>query len=510
MKSKGMVYLVGAGPGDAGLLTLRGAEVLARAEVVLYDVLVNPELVRLAPATAERLCRGSLSTPGQAMPQADMNAVMVERAREGKIVVRLKGGDPYIFGRGAEEAEALAAAHIPFEVVPGVSSITAGPCYAGIPLTHRAHCSSFTVLTGHGDPDGPEVGADLERIADIPGTKIVLMGMKRMRALTRALTERGMSQDTPVAVVRWATTGRQQSVAGTLATITDLVETVKIQPPAITIIGEVVKLRNKLNWFEHRPLFGQRVVVTRAREQAGELAHRLAELGADLLEIPTIKIAAPDDKVSLVEAMESIGEYDWLVFTSVNGVTSFFNYFFKAFGDLRCIGGVRIAAVGPGTAARLEALHLKVDVVPKEALGRQIAQAIAAFESVENLKILLPRAQRANRDLPQALEEMGAIVDDVACYQTVLETDDQNGAAARLVAEGADWIIFTSGSTVENLHARVDLQQLLGKFPALKLASIGPETSKAITALGLKPAIEARRHTVAGLIQSLLAAQHAR
>lgn len=505
MKSKGMVYLVGAGPGDAGLLTLRGAELLRRADAVIYDVLVNPELLRLAPPTAELISRGSRGTT-EALSQANLNALMIVKAREGKCVVRLKGGDPYIFGRGGEEAEELAAAKIPFEVVPGVSSIVAAPNYAGIPLTHREHCSSFTVLTGHEDPAKGDAHLDFDQIARIPGTKIILMGLKRLRELTETLIARGVPPETPVAIVRDGTTGRQQSVEGTLATIAGIAAGKKISAPAITIVGDVVKLRQKLNWFEKRPLFGKRIVVTRARDQAGELSRPLAERGADVLEIPVIKIAPPDRKEPIVDALLELNAYDWLVFTSPNGVTSFFDYFFKRFGDLRDIGGVRLAAVGPATAAKLEALHLQVDLMPEEALASKIAAAFANYESIENLKICLLRAEVSNPDLPNALEAMGAIVDDIACYKTVAETDDVSGSATRLEESGADWVTFTSGSTVEHFHARFDLPKLQKTFPQMKLASIGPETSKAIRALHLEPAIEAKEHTIEGLVKTLLSA----
>ena len=503
MKSKGTVYLVGAGPGDAGLLTLRGAELLARADVIVYDVLVNPELLRLAAPTAELICRGKQASP-DAMPQAQLAALMVNKAREGKCVVRLKGGDPYIFGRGGEEAEELAAARIPFEVVPGVSSIVAGPNYAGIPLTHRAHCSSFTVLTGHEDPDDVETSLRHEQIARIPGTKVVLMGMKRLREWAESLIAHGMAPETPVAMVRWGTTGRQQSIEGTLATIAALAAENNFSPPVLTVIGDVVKLRKNLNWFEHRPLFGQRIVVTRSRDQASQLSGQLRERGADVLEIPTIKFTAPSQLQDLADALLELNAYDWLVFTSPNGVMAFFQHFFKAFDDLRDIGGVRIAAVGPGTAAKLKELHLKVDLMPDEALASKIAAAFAKYENIENLKICLLRAEVANPDLPKALEEMGAIVDDIACYKTVPETEDPTGAAARLLESGADWITFTSSSTVENFHARFDLPALLKKFPQIKLASIGPETSKALQSLGLKPAVEAKEHTTDGLVARLL------
>jgi uroporphyrinogen III methyltransferase / synthase len=500
VKSKGVVYLVGAGPGDAGLLTLRGAELLRRADVVLYDALANPELFRLAPPSAELIARGKK----MAMPQDEITALLIAKAREGKCVVRLKGGDPYVFGRGGEEAEALAAAKIPFEVVPGVSSIVAAPNYAGIPLTHRVHCSSFTVFTGHSDSADAATALRYEQIAQIPGTKVVLMGTDNLDDWTKSLIKHGMSPDTPVAVIEWGTLGKQKSVAATLATIAARAVKEKIIPPALTIVGDVVKLREKLNWFEQRPLFGQRVVVTRARAQAADFAHRLSELGAEVLEIPAIKTVPTSDRQDIVDVLLELNAYDWLVFTSANGVTAFFGFFFKRFQDLRDLGGARIAAVGPATAAKLHALHLQVDVVPDEALGVKIATALAKFESIENLKICLLRAGQANPDLPRELEKLGAIVDDIAIYQTVAEPEDFFGAGADLLEHGADWITFTSGSTVEHFHARFDLPNLLKQFPQIKLASIGPETSKAIRALGLTPAVEAKAHTTDGLIAALL------
>jgi uroporphyrinogen III methyltransferase/synthase len=502
VKSKGTVYLVGAGPGDAGLLTLRGAELLRRADVVLHDALVNPDLLRLAPPSAEIIARGK----NMSMPQEEITALLIARAREGKCVVRLKGGDPYIFGRGGEEAEALAAAKIPFEVVPGVSSVIAAPNYAGIPLTHRGHCSSFTVFTGHEDPNDAETALRHDQIAKIPGTKVVLMGTEKLADWTKSLIAHGMSPDTPVAMVRWGTTGRQQTVTGTLATIAGLAAEKKLSPPVLTIIGDVVKLRGKLNWFEQRPLFGRRIVVTRRSEQAGGFAQRLTELGADVLEVPTIKITQPKETDAIVDALLGLNAYDWLVFTSANGVTAFFDIFFRRFQDMRDIGGVRIAAVGPATAAKLRELNLQVDLTPDEFTAKKIAAAFAKYQSIENLKMCLLRAEVANPDLPKALEDLGAIVDDIAIYRTVAETEDPAGAGAMLLESGADWVTFTSGSTVEHFHARFDLPKLLKKFPQMKLASIGPETSKAIRALRLEPALEAKAHTTDGLIAALLKA----
>lgn len=383
MKSKGKVYLVGAGPGDAGLLTMRGAELLSRADVVLHDQDLPPALLGLASPEAELVGNQDQSANG-ANSKAHQIQLMIARAREGKTVVRLHRGDPYACGEGQEEAQALAAAKIPYDVVPGLTAAVAVP-----------------------------------------------------------------------------------------------------------------------NSFELRPLFGRRIVVTRARDQASQMTRRLTELGAEVLEIPTIKIVPPDDKEPLADAFLAFGEYDWLVFTSPNGVSTFFDYFLKGFQDLRALGNVRIAAVGPGTAAKIQELHIRVDVIPEENLAAKIAGAIHKFESVENLKVLLVRAEVANPELPKALTELGAIVDDIPCYKTITETEDRTGAAAQFVRDGADWILFTSGSTVENFHARFDLPKLLRQFAGLKLASIGPETTKAMEKLGLKPTVEARQHNLDGLVLTL-------
>lgn len=507
MKSHGKVYLVGAGPGDPGLLTLRGAELLREANVVIYDALVNPELLRLAPSSAE-IIFGGRRAKGHRVPQEEIIRLLIETAKDGKTVVRLKGGDPYVFGRGGEEAEALAKARIHFEVIPGVSAFAAVPNYAGIPLTHRDFCSKLTILTGHADPDAPDCKVDWAAEANSPGTKVVMMGTEHIGRVANALVRHGMSNKTPVAMVSWGTTGRQRTVTGTLADIAHLAGKAHLQPPSVTVIGDVVKLRKQLNWFEQLPLFGQRVVVTRARNQSAEFVEALTHQGADTLELPSIKIVPPDNLQPLKEVMVGLHEYDWLVFTSVNGVQAFFNYFDKGFEDARDIGGVRIAAVGPGTAAALQAKRLKVDVIPKEATGVHVAKALAADGDVENLRICLMRAETANPELPRILEEHGAIVDDVACYRTIAESDDSTNASERFNESGADWITFTSGSTVEHFHARFNLHDLLKKFPDIKLASIGPETSKTLAALDLKPTVEAQKHTIEGLLAVL--EKHAR
>jgi uroporphyrinogen III methyltransferase/synthase len=501
----GTVYLVGAGPGDVGLLTLRGAELMARADVVVYDALVNPELLRHAKPQAEIIFGGKRARD-HSMSQEELNALLVEKARAGKTVVRLKGGDPYVFGRGAEEAGELARAKIPFEVVPGVSSFVAVPNYAGVPLTHRDLASRITLITGHGDPALEPSSINWADLAQTPGTKVIMMGTERIGEIAKTLIANGTPPETPAALVQWGTLAGQRSVSGTLANIGEVAEQAGIAPPTVAVIGDVVKLRSSLNWFEHRPLFGKRVVVTRSREQAGPLTQKLRDLGAEVLEVPTIKFGPPTRRQDLIDALLELNSYNWLVFTSPNGVTTFFEYFFRQFHDMRDLGGARIAAVGPATAKKLKELHLQVDIMPDEAIGSAVAEAFKEFESIENLKICLLRAEVANRDLPDALEAEGAIVDDIALYQTLPETEDVEGSAASLNEKGADWVLFTSGSTVEHFHARFNLPELRARFPGLRLATIGPETTKVMKALGVNPDVEAKQHTTEGLIAAVLKA----
>ena len=499
----GKVYLVGAGPGDAGLLTLRGAELLQRADVVVYDSLVNRELLALAPEAAE-IIFGGKRPRDRAIPQEELNQLLAEKAKAGKTVVRLKGGDPYIFGRGGEEAARLHRDGVPFEVVPGISSIIAAPSYAGIPLTHREHCSSFTVITGHEDPDKDESALDWERVAREPGTKVLLMGVERIGKIVAALEANGMPADTPAAMVRWGTMGRQQTITATLGTLAAKVAKADFKAPAVTVIGTVSTLRDTLNWYENRPLFGQRVVVTRNLREAGKLSGQLRELGAEVLEIPTIKILPPTRNEPLIEAITGIGSYDWIIFTSANGVEHFFDYFFKAFRDVRDLGSVRFAAVGPATAKKLREFHLNIDLMPETYTAAATAKAMLAAQNVENISVLLARAESANPELPRLLEEKGAIVDDIAFYKTEPETADRNGAADDFEENSADWITFASSSAVRNFDARFGLAKRCADNPKLKLASIGPETTKGLKELGLKPTAKAKEHTIDGLAAALL------
>jgi len=494
----GFCHLVGAGPGDPGLFTIRGRECVEQAEVIVYDYLSNAELLASAPEGCEFIYAGK--TAGQhTLTQDEINATLVEKCREGKRVVRLKGGDPYLFGRGGEEAEALAAAGFPFEVVPGITSAVAGPAYAGIPVTHRDFVSSVTIFTGHEDPEKSESSLDYEALVRSGGTLVMLMGVGRLGKISRELLDAGAPPDLPVALVRWATTGRQETLTGELATIADKVEKAGFKPPAVTVIGKVAGLRDQLDWFEKRPLFGKKIAVTRTRKQAGTLIRRLRELGADAYELPTIRIEPPEKPEVFREAVEQAHHYDWIVFTSPNGVDAFMKQFDELFSDARAIGGARFAAIGPATAARLKAWRYAVDLQPDEFVAEKIVEAFKEHVSLENLRILLPRAADARDVLPKELEALGALVDDVAAYRTVPETGDPTGGVKRFRQEGADMITFTSSSTATNFAA---LELTLPR--GLKIASIGPITSETLDALGFTVDVEAGEYDIPGLVRAIL------
>jgi len=496
----GICYLVGAGPGDPGLLTVRGSECLTRADVVVYDYLSNPEFLKIAPASADSIYVGK-KAGAHTMKQDDINALLVRLTKEGKCVVRLKGGDCFLFGRGGEEAEALAAARLRFEIVPGVSSALAGPAYAGIPVTHRAHNAALTIFTGHEDPNKPETAIDYVAIANAPGTKVMLMGIERLDAITASLLDAGMPAETPVALIRWATTPRQETLTGTIGSIASVALTAGFKAPAVAVIGEVVNCRESLNWFESKPLFGQRIAVTRTRKQAGVLIEALRELGADAFELPTIRIEPPADMRAFGELVAYAHTYEWLIFTSPNGVDAFFEMFYKLYKDAREIGGLRIAAIGPATAERVRAYHLAVDIQPEKYVAEEIVTALQAETSVENVRILLARAEGARDVLATELTKLGAIVDEAVAYRTVPETEDVSGGIARLKEGGADWITFTSSSTVENFQA-LNLPWPEG----MKTVSIGPVTSATMMTQGLTVDTEARVHDIPGVVDAILGA----
>jgi len=481
------VYLVGAGPGDPGLLTVRGAEVLGRADLVVYDRLSVSSLLRLAPEHAEFV--SVAKAPGRVeMSQDDINALLVERGKEGICVVRLKGGDPFVFARGGEEAAALLDAGVPFEVVPGITSAIAVPAYAGIPLTLRHSSTSFTVVTGHEDPSvGEEGTVDWDALGRVGGTIVVLMGVARIGQIAARLVASGRSPDTPVAAITWGTRPEQRTVRATLATIADE----SLAPPATIVIGEVAAL--DLAWFETRPLFGRRVVVTRAREQASELSGRLESLGADVIELPSIVIEDPEDGGSaLRRATAGIGSYDWLVVTSANGARRVL----AAMRDARDLGGVKVAAIGPGTAEALQQGNIRADLVPE----RFVAEALLdefPVATEQSRRLLLARAAVARDVLPNGLRARGWDVDVVVAYRTVTAAPSPEQLRA---AATADVITFTSSSTVERF---LELAGPRGVPPTV--ACIGPITAATARSRGLQVDIEAPVHSIAGLVDAIVA-----
>jgi uroporphyrinogen III methyltransferase/synthase len=496
-KAGGKIYLVGAGPGGLGLVTLRAKECVERADVIVYDHLANPEMLAWARDEAEIIYAGKRAGE-HALSQDEINSLLVEKARAGKQVVRLKGGDPFVFGRGAEEAKAIVDAGIEFEIVPGITSAIAGPAYAGIPVTHRGKNSHVTFFAGHEDPTKMESAIDYAALAKLGGTQVMLMGVERMRAITQEMLAKGVRPDLPVALVRWATTGRQETLVGTLENIAQRVTDLGFDAPAVAVFGDVVSLRKDLNWYESLPLSGKRIVITRTRKQAGALSSQLRALGADVFELPTIRIEPPSDLRQFAELVQDAHGYDWIIFTSPNGVEAFFEIFYKLYDDAREIGGAKIAAIGPATAQRVRDFHLHVDLQPEEFVAEAVVREFEKEGGVENLRILLARAEKARDVLPKELSRLGAIVDEGFAYRTEAETRDTTGARRRLLEEGADLITFTSSSTVENFLA-------LGlPWPkGMQVASIGPVTSKTARDRGLKIAIEARRHDIEGLVEAI-------
>lgn len=494
----GICYLVGSGPGDPGLLTVKGKACIEAADVLVYDYLCNPELLRHAKRGTQRIYVGKKARD-HTMKQEDINALIVQLTREGKIVTRLKGGDPVLFGRGAEEAQELAEAGVRFEIIPGITSAIAGPAYAGIPVTHRSHCSQLTIFTGHEDPTKAETSLDYAKLAVADGTKVFLMGVERMGEITGELIKHGADPATPMALVRWATHGRQQTLVATLGTMAQRVIETGFKAPAVAVLGNVVTERDHINWFENRPLFGKRVVVTRTRHQIGEVSRQLAELGADVIELPTIRITEPSDRLAFGELVQDAHKYDWLVFSSPNGVEAFFKVFDQLFEDMRAIGGVRIAVIGPGTAVKVRERHLAVDLMPeKNFVAEGLVQAFHDHQHIENLTVLWVRAEEAREVIANGLTGLGAIVDEALAYRTIPEREDNLDGIERLQEEGADVITFTSASTVEHF---LDLKVPLPT--GIRIASIGPVTSAAIRNHGLNVDVEATEHTIPGLVRAV-------
>ena len=500
-EEKGICYLVGAGPGDPGLITLRGKECIEEADVIVYDNLANDDFLSWAKPNAELIFAGK-TAKCHAMRQAEINELLVKKTGEGKVVTRLKGGDPLIFGRGGEEGAVLYDAGLEFEFVPGISSAIAGPAYAGIPLTHRKYCSQVSIFTGHESPDKENSSIDYRQIVRAPGTKIMLMGVARLPYIMETIIEEGGDPETPVALVRQATTGQHQTVTGTVATIADIVRDAEFKAPAVCIIGGVVNCREKLNWFEKRPLLGKRVVVTRTRKQASKLKDDLRAMGADVLEMPTIRISQSegDDAREFAHCVAECHTYDWIIFTSPNAVEYFFRAFDLIRDDARAIGGCRIAAVGPGTAEKLKEYRMATDLMPKEHVAEGLLKAFQEeVGSIENTTMLWVRAKGARDVLSNRLNEAGVILDEAIAYQAESETADPTGAVQKFKDNGADIITFTSSSTVEGFF---DLG--LSIPDETMIASIGPVTSSTLAENGYEVDAEANPHNVPALVQAVL------
>ncbi|HLI86502.1 MAG TPA: uroporphyrinogen-III C-methyltransferase [Bryobacteraceae bacterium] len=488
----GKVYLIGAGPGDPQLITWKGRRILEHADAVLYDHLASDALVSLAPASAERVYVGKKKS-SHTYAQDEICGMLIERARRGLTVVRLKGGDPFIFGRGGEEAEALADAGIPFEIVPGVTTPLGIAAYTGVPLTHREHTSAVTFVTGHAVE-----AIDWNRVG-LSETLVIFMGLTHFAAIARELIARGRPGDTPAMAVRWATRPDQQTIVGTLSSLPSLIEQHALKPPATIVVGEVVRLREKLGWFERLPLFGKRIVVTRAKGQAEALSARLRALGAEVIELPTIEIRPAADYTALDRAIQNLACYDWLIFTSSNGVRFFLDRLDRSAVDLRSLRA-RICAIGPATRAAVEALHLKVDLMGRDYVAEGLLEAFQSHD-LAGKRILLPRAAVARDLVPAELTRRGAHVEVVEAYRTVIP-EEAPAQAAAIFGSGRkpDCIAFTSSSTVQNFVTAAGAHSLDG----VTVASIGPITSQTARSLGVQVTVEANPYSVDGLVEAIL------
>ena len=496
------VYLIGAGPGDPGLFTLKGRDCLAAADVVIYDALANDALLAYARKDAELIYVGKVAG-NHALPQDGINQLLVDKAREGKVVARLKGGDPYIFGRGGEEAEALLEAGIPFEEVPGISSTIAAPAYAGIPLTHRNFASSVTIITGHENPDKPGSVHNWQALAQSASTLVFVMGMKNLPDIARNLLAAGMDPATPAALVYRGTTPRQRSLVSTLAALPQAAVDQGFSNPSVIVVGKVCSLHDQLGWFEQRPLFGRSVVVTRAREQASDLAQELVQLGADVIQCPTIEISPLPDYAELDAAIDRLSEYAWLIFTSVNGVRWFWKRLEAAGKDSRALGLCRVAAIGPATAEALEARGIRPDFIPECYVAEGVVEGLLARGKVDGVRMLLPRAAKAREVLPDELRKAGARVDVISAYETIPAAARKDEVLERMQAGTLDCVTFGSSSTVENFLSLIPAETLRA-HPEVRLAAIGPVTAKTLEAHGLPCHIMPEEYTIPALVQALV------
>ncbi len=505
----GTVFLVGAGPGDPGLLTLRALEIIRTADVIVYDYLAGSRFAEEARSDAELIYVGKKGRD-HTLEQIDINALLVEKAREGKSVARLKGGDPYVFGRGGEEAEDLVDAGIPFEVVPGVTSAVAAPAYAGIPVTHRDHASVVTFITGHENPDKEESAIDWDILARNPGTLVFLMGVKNLSNISRSLVECGKPADTPAALVRWGTTPQQVSLVSTLADIPAEAEQRGIKAPAVLVVGSVASLHDKLAWFENKPLLGRKILVTRSRAQSKRMADAISKHGGVPILFPTIEIRPPDDFRELDESIGRIGEFDWVIFTSVNGVERFFERFFEIRDDIRDMAGPRIGAIGPVTASSIRNRGIKVDLLAKEFVAEGLLARLSK-EEARGKRFLIPRAEKAREILPRGIEEMGGEVHVVSVYQTGMPADSAiEKARGMLEKREVDAVTFTSSSTVTHFVEMLGTANISSLLTNVTVTSIGPVTSQTAKDLGLTVHVEALEYTIDGVIDALVRYFHSK
>lgn len=498
----GLVYLVGAGPGDPKLITVKGLECVKKAEVIVYDRLASPRLLTYARPEAELIYVGK-APDRHTLRQGEINQVLVEKALAGKVVTRLKGGDPFVYGRGGEEAEALIAHNIPFEVVPGISSSVAVPAYAGIPVTHRDFTSSFAVITGNEDPNKGDSSIAWDKIATGIGTLVFLMGMRNLPHIVEKLLENGRQPETPIALIRWGTRPEQQTLVGSLGTIVELAKEAQFKHPVIIIVGDVVKLRDKLKWFENKPLFGKRVVVTRSRSQASVFAEAIENLGGEPWEFPTISVTDPDDYTPLDKAIGEIEQFQWIIFTSVNGVEAFFRRLAYCKRDVRDLKGIKLCAIGPKTREELEKRGLNCDYVPEEYRAEAILEGLKPFE-LEGKHILLPRADIARKVLPETLTELGAQVTEVDAYKTVLGEGDADIMRELFIKKKIHIVTFTSSSTVKNFVKLLNTPDYLELLSGVTVACIGPITADTARGLGLHVDVEAKQYTIPGLLQAIV------
>jgi len=499
--NKGKVFLIGAGPGDPGLITVKGLAFLKKADVVVYDYLANEDLLKAAKEGAERIYVGKKGGD-HTLSQEEINALIIRKAEEGKTVARIKGGDPFIFGRGGEEAEELAKAGISFEIVPGVTSAIAVPAYAGIPLTHRDFTSTVSFITGHEDPTKKEPKIRWDKISTGAGTLVFLMGMGNLPMIAAELIKNGRDPETPVALIRWGTLPEQETTIGKLKNIGEIARTKKIRPPVVILVGEVIELREKLNWFEHLPLFGKKILVTRAKEQASDLSERVRDLGGIPIEFPTIEVIPPESWADADHCAAQMAVYDWVIFTSANGVKFFLERIFALGRDIRDLKGPRICAIGPKTAEALDALKVKVDLVPSEYRAESIFEGLKK-EDLKGKRLLIPRAKLSRDVLPQELRKTGASVDVVEVYQTIRPAGNAEEVKRLLRNKSISAITFTSSSTVSNFADLVGINEVRDLMAGVAIASIGPITAERARTLGIKTTVMPEEFTIPALVEAL-------